>query len=275
MSLADDIFASAAHVQSRWGARRPRIAVLLGSGWGAVADAVEDAVDIRYAELPAFPALAIGGHAGLMRIGRLGGTEVIVLAGRKHAYENGDAAAMRGVIRTLAALGVQVLVQSNAAGSLDRTMPPGSLMLLSDHLNLVQHSPLFGEPGDSRFVGMTDAYDAELRQRARSAAQQLGVPLPEGVYAWVMGPQFETPAEIRMLAVLGAQAVGMSTVPETILARHAGLRVMALSLITNLAAGMSDEALSHQHTLQMAQAGAANAVRLMTAVVASLQELTA
>lgn len=275
MSLADDISASAAHVQARWGARRPRIAVLLGSGWGGVADAVEDAVDIRYAELPAFPVLAIGGHAGLMRIGRLGGAEVIVLAGRKHAYENGDAAAMKGVIRTLAALGVQVLVQSNAAGSLDRTMPPGSLMLLSDHLNLVQHSPLFGEPGDSRFVGMTDAYDAELRERARSAARQVGVSLREGVYAWVMGPQFETPAEIRMLALLGAQAVGMSTVPETILARHAGLRVLALSLITNLAAGMSDEALSHQHTLQMAQAGAAHAVRLMTAVVASLQELPA
>ncbi len=270
MSLTDNISRSAALVRSRVLDLQPRIAVLLGSGWGGVAQAVTDAVDIPYGDLPSFPALAIGGHAGVLRAGRLGGVPAYVLAGRKHAYETGDAAAMKGVIRTLAALDVRILVQSNAAGSLERQMPPGSLMLLSDHLNLVQHSPLFGESGDARFVGMSDAYDPQLRQLAQRAALASGQTLHEGVYAWVMGPQFETPAEIRMLALLGAQAVGMSTVPETILARHAGLRVLALSMITNMAAGMSEETLSHQHTLSAATAGAQAAVRLMESVVAEI-----
>lgn len=261
---------SAAIVRERAASRRPRMAVLLGSGWGAVADAVHEAVDIAYGELPAFPQLSIGGHAALMRIGRLGSTEVIVLAGRKHAYEDGDAGSMKGVIRTLAACGIEILVQSNAAGSLDPAMPPGSLMLLADHLNIAQRSPLFGDSGDARFVAMSDAYDVQLRALARAAAAAAGVALHDGVYAWVIGPQFETPAEIRMLRLLGARAVGMSTVPETILARHAGLRVLALSLVTNLAAGLSDEPLSHAHTLHIAQTGAALALRTMIAVVDAL-----
>ena len=248
----------------------PRTAVLLGSGWGGFAEAVDDPLDIAYGVLPAFPALAVGGHAGLLRHGWLEGQPVWVLAGRKHAYETGDAAAMKGVVRTLAALGVRTLVQTNAAGSLDRAMPPGSLMLLSDHLNLVQRSPLVDESGDARFVGMVDAYDPALRARALAVAARLGLALHEGVYAWVLGPQFETPAEIRMLALLGARAVGMSTVPETILARHAGLQVLALSLLTNLGAGMSDEALSHAHTLTSAAASASTAVRLLRAIVADL-----
>ncbi|MBL8330064.1 MAG: purine-nucleoside phosphorylase [Rubrivivax sp.] len=261
---------SAALIRERIAPRQPRMAVLLGSGWGAVADTLTDAADIGYAELPAFPRLSIGGHAGLLRVGLLQGVPVLLLAGRKHAYENGDAAAMKGVIRTLAALQIELLVQSNAAGSLRSDMPPGSLMLLSDHLNLVQTSPLFGETGDSRFVGLSDAYDAPLREAARRAARDAGLALHEGVYAWLMGPQFETPAEIRMLQLLGAQAVGMSTVPETILARHAGLRVLALSMITNLAAGLSDEALSHQHTLQSAREASEAAVRMMTVLLPAL-----
>jgi purine-nucleoside phosphorylase len=158
----------------------------------------------------------------------IGSTEVLVLAGRKHAYETGEADGMKGAIRTWPPLGVQVLVQTNAAGSMDASMRPGALMLISDHLNLVQRSPLFNEPGDKRFVDMSAAYCPALRAQALAAAQRAGTPLREGVYAWVMGPQFETPAEIRMLRAFGAQAVGMSTVPETILARHAGLRVLAL-----------------------------------------------
>jgi purine-nucleoside phosphorylase len=244
---------------------RPRVAVLLGSGWSGVMDAVEAAVDIPYGELPAFPVLGISGHAGLLRLGRVDGHDIIMLAGRKHAYETGDAAAMKGVIHTLAALGVQTLLQTNAAGSLDPKMPPGSLMLLSDHINMVQRSPLLGETGNSRFVGMTDAYDPQLRHAALQAAQQQGLSLHEGVYAWVLGPQFETPAEIRMLGLMGARAVGMSTVPETILARHAGL---AVSLITNLAAGLSSEHLSHEHTLAMAQSGGAQASRLLRSLIA-------
>ena len=270
------IAASASLLRQRLGARQPRIAVLLGSGWGPLADAVEDAADVAYAELPAFPALAVGGHAGSVRAGRLVAAdgracELLVLAGRKHAYETGDAAAMAGVVRTLAALGVRVLVQTNAAGSLDAAMRPGALMLLSDHLNLAARSPLVGMAGDGRFVDMGQAYCPRLRAQARAAAAAAGQVLHEGVYAWLLGPQFETPAEIRMLRLLGAQAVGMSTVPETILARHAGLRVLALSLLTNMAAGMDDEVLSHAHTMANAQTAAARAVALLRAVLPALQ----
>ena len=268
--LGERVARSVAVIRERIGARRPRVAVVLGSGWGPFIDAVEDAVDLPYADLPAFPVLGIGGHVGRLRVGRVGHAEVMVLAGRKHAYETGDASAMKGVIRTLAAFGIGTLVQSNAAGSLDAAMPAGSLMLISDHLNLVQRSPLFGERGDARFVGMTDAYAPELRSRARAAAAVNGIELYDGVYAWMMGPQFETPAEIRMLQLLGARAVGMSTVPETILARHAGLQVLAVSLVTNLGAGLSEEVLSHEHTLRMAADGAARAVRLMSVLVQAL-----
>ena len=248
----------------------PQIAIVLGTGWGPVAARVQDAVDIPYRELPAFPLLGVGGHAGQVRLGRLGGRQVAVLAGRKHAYETGEPDGMKGAIRTLAALGVQVLLQTNAAGSMDPAMAPGQIMLLRDHINVVQRSPLFHETGDHRFVDMSAAYDPALCAQALAVAQRLGVPLFEGVYAWVMGPQFETPAEIRWLRGMGAQAVGMSTVPETILARHARMRVLALSLMTNMAAGMADETLSHAHTMATAQAASERAVGLLEAVVADL-----
>ncbi len=270
MSLADDIEASRARLTKFLGDRRPPIAILLGSGWGAVADEVADAIELPYAELPAFPRLAVGGHAGLLRAGTIGGRAVLVLAGRKHAYETGEADGMKGAIRTLAACGVRLLVQTNAAGSSDEQMRPGSLMLISDHLNLSQRSPLFGEPGDDRFVDLSDAYDADLRAQARAAAQAAGITLHEGVYAWFLGPQFETPAEIRMARLLGAQAVGMSTVPETLLARHAGLKVLGFSLLTNMAAGMDRQTLSHAHTLATAKAGEAQALQLMRAVLAAI-----
>lgn len=249
--------------------RRPRIAVLLGSGWGGFLELVSDAIDLPYADLPAFPRPGVGGHAGRVRLGRIGRNEVIVLAGRRHAYETGEADGMKGAVRTLAALGVQVLVQTNAAGSLDPALPPGSLMMIGDHLNLPQRSPLVGEAGDARFVDMSDAYDAALRAQAAALA---GAQAPgEGVYAWVLGPQFETPAEIRMLRLLGARAVGMSTVPETILARHSGLRVLAYALITNFAAGLSDERLSHAHTLAGAAAAGERARSVLAAVVGGLE----
>jgi purine-nucleoside phosphorylase len=268
-SAAGAVAASTTIVRERAPALRPSIAVLLGSGWAPLAERVEEPVDIGYRELPAFPTLGIGGHAGVLRLGRLGGREVAVLAGRKHAYETGDADAMKGAIRTLAALGITTLVQTNAAGSLRADMPPGALMLISDHLNVVQRSPLFNEVGDRRFVDMSAAYDAAHRESARRSAERLGQPLHEGIFAWVMGPQFETPAEIRWLKTIGADAVGMSTVPETVLARHAGLRVLAM--VTNMAAGLSTEQLSHAHTLATAQAAAERAVALLEAVVADLE----
>jgi purine-nucleoside phosphorylase len=249
----------------------PQVAVLLGSGWGPVAERVQGAVDVPYRELPAFPEIGVGGHVGTVRLGQLGGRAVAVLAGRKHAYETGEADGMKGAVRTLAALGVKVLVQTNAAGSLDLAMRPGELMALSDHLNLAQRSPLFGEPGDDRFVDMSAAYCPRLREQAKLAAAKAGILLHEGIYAWVIGPQFETPAEIRWLRGLGAHAVGMSTVPETILARHAGLRVLALSMFTNMAAGMADETLSHAHTMATAKAGSERAVALLEAIVGMLE----
>ena len=248
----------------------PTVAAVLGSGWDRIAELVEDARDLPYAELPAFPRPSVAGHAGVLRAGRVAGRPVWLLRGRRHAYEDGDAAAMKGAIRTLAAAGVRTLVLTNAAGSLHRSLAPGSLMLLADHLNLVQRTPLLGEPGDARFVSMGDAYCPALREQARRVAARLDLALPEGVYAWMLGPQFETPAEIRMLRVLGADAVGMSTVPETILARHAGLSVLALSMITNLAAGLSGEPLSHAHTLAVARDGADAAARLLARLLPEL-----
>jgi purine-nucleoside phosphorylase len=267
--MTDLIEQSAARLRAS--GTHPKIAVLLGTGWGPVADRVQGAVDIPYAELPAFPKLAIGGHAGNVRLGSLGGREVAVLAGRKHAYETGEADGMKGAIRTLAALGVKVLLQTNASGCMEAAWRPGDLMLITDHINLTQRSPLFNETSDQRFVDMSAAYDPALGAQALAVARTRGVALHEGVYAWVMGPQFETPAEIRWLRGCGAQAVGMSTVPETILARHAKMRVLALSMFTNMAAGMADETLSHAHTMATAQAASERAVGLLEAVVAALE----
>lgn len=273
LSGADAVAASARRLRAfadETGLAAPQVAVLLGSGWGAVAERVAQPRDLPYEGLPAFPVLAIAGHAGVLRLGRLGGQPVWVLRGRKHAYEDGDAGAMKGAIRTLASSGVKTLIQTNAAGSLEPGWRPGSLMVVSDHLNIVQRSPLIGDTGSERFVDLRDAYSPALAEHALRAAAALGLQLHAGVYAWVLGPQFETPAEIRMLSRLGAQAVGMSTVPETILARHAGLEVLALSMFTNMACGLDDESLSHAQTLQAASRAAPEAAALVEAIVASL-----
>jgi len=249
---------------------QPRIAVVLGSGWGALTEHITGAVQIPYSELAGFPPPGVAGHGGSLWLGHLGAQPVAVLSGRQHGYETGAVDGMAEPLRVLSALGCHTLVQTNAAGSLRADMPPQSLMLLSDHLNLPQRSPLVGVGGSERFVNMVDAYDPALRAQALRVAQAQGVVLFEGVYAWAFGPQFETPAEIRMARLLGADAVGMSTVPETILARHLGLRVLALSFITNLGAGMSPEKLSHAHTLQQAQLGSVAASRLLADIVACI-----
>ena len=270
---ADAIATGAERIRTACSGRVPRLALLLGSGWARLGDSLAVRAEVDYAELPAFPALAVGGHVGRLRVGPLAGVDVMLLSGRKHAYEDGDPGAMKGAIRTLAAAGVTTLLQTNAAGSLDPAMPPGALMLITDHLNLPQRSPLVGERDDRRFVDLAAAYDPALAAAARHAAAAAGLTLHEGVYAWVLGPQFETPAEIRMLQRLGAQAVGMSTVPETILARHAGLKVLALSMITNLGCGLSTEALSHAHTLAGAARAADDAARLLAVLLPALETL--
>ncbi len=269
-TLQPAISHSVANIRSRAPGHAPRLAIVLGSGWDGIADLVAEPIDIPYADLPAFPTLGVAGHAGSLRLGRIGGVAVALLRGRQHTYETGDAAGMKGAMRTLAALGCTTVLLTNAAGSLEPGMPPGSLMLISDHLNISQRTPLHGEPGASRFIDMGHAYDTTLRDQAAAAAEGAGIELHEGIYAWVLGPQFETPAEIRMLRLLGAQAVGMSTVPETILARHAGLKVLGLAMLTNMGAGMATETLSHAHTLHTAQATAARAARLLAVVVPAL-----
>jgi purine-nucleoside phosphorylase len=213
----------------------------------------------------------VQGHTGELCIGRIGPHEVALMSGRKHVYEDGEARGMQLPLLTLRALGCEVLVQTNAAGSLRAAMAPGSLMVLSDHINLSQRSPLIGAGGSERFVSMMDAYDGALRKTAQTIAEQSGVSLHEGVYVWTVGPQFETPAEIRMFQHLGGDAVGMSTVPETILARHAGMRVLALSLITNMGAGLSEEALSHAHTLSQAEAAGDVVGKLLADVIAAIE----
>lgn len=246
----------------------PRIAIVLGSGLGSLVDEVTDAIRIPYSELPGFPVSAVSGHAGTLVAGYLGQEPVIMLAGRVHFYEHGDAGAMRVPIETLMGLGVKALILTNAAGSLRGDMPPGSVMQITDHINFSGRNPLIGEPSDSRFVGMTSAYDAVLAQAIRDAAAAEGVPLSQGVYMWFSGPSFETPAEIRMARVLGADAVGMSTVPEVILARFYGLRVAAASVITNFGAGMTGGELSHEETKDMAPIGGKRLATILKRMIA-------
>lgn len=247
--------AAVAHLERQLGGRRPRVALVLGSGLGGLADEVEEPVRIAYADLPGFPRSGVSGHAGTLVAGRLGGRDVLVLAGRAHYYEHGNAAAMRPVLEALAGFGVRTLLLTNAAGSLDPDMPAGSVMLVTDHINFSGSNPLIGEQTDRRFIGMSEAYDMALRAALLTAAEETAVPLCQGIYMWFSGPSFETPAEIRMARLLGADAVGMSTVPEVILARFLGLRVAACSVITNLGAGMSEGELSHQETKDMAPVG--------------------
>jgi purine-nucleoside phosphorylase len=250
----------------------PKTALVLGSGLGALADEVEGAMRLSYLDLPGFPRSGVSGHAGELVLGRLAGREVAVLAGRAHYYEHGNPREMAVPIATLAALGVERLILTNAAGSLREDLPPGSPMLITDHIAWSGMNPLIGVGDDSRFVSMVDAYDPSLLVTARAAARNAGVVLGEGVYMWFSGPSFETPAEIRMARLLGADAVGMSTVPEVILARHAGLAVAAISMITNLGAGMTGAALSHDETKREAAKGAERFRTLLMALLAALPD---
>ncbi|OQW88699.1 MAG: purine-nucleoside phosphorylase [Rhodoferax ferrireducens] len=258
-------------IRQRAGPLQPRIAVVLGSGWGGLTEHITEAVEIPYTDLAGFPQPTVAGHSGILWLGRIGAQTVAVMSGRKHGYETGAVDGMALPLQVLKNLGCHTLVQTNAAGSVRPDMPPQSLMLITDHLNLPQHSPLVGVAGNDRFVSMVNAYDSELNRLAAHIAKGLGTTLFEGVYAWFLGQQFETPAEIRMAQRLGADAVGMSTVPETILARHLGMRVLALSMITNFGAGMSSELLSHTHTLSQAQEGSARASRLLADIIDAIE----
>jgi inosine/guanosine/xanthosine phosphorylase family protein len=255
-------------IASRAPGFRPKVAVVLGSGLGGFAEEVKAVAAIPYAELPGFPQTTVGSHAGRLVLGHVGPTPVAVLQGRAHYYENGRADEMKGAIGAMAESGCETLLQTNAAGSLRLDMPPGSIMAISDHINFTGVNPLFGPPsgvgpGKSRFVDMVDAYDPVLTKKLLAAAKEANVVCHEGVYIWFCGPSFETPAEIRAARILGADAVGMSTAPETILARQAGMKVVALSLMTNYAAGLVPGALGHDQTIAVASAASGEVRRVL------------
>ena len=231
------------------------IGFVLGSGLGHLADAVQGEV-FEYSDLFGFPDGGVSGHNPKLVIGELEGVRVAVFGGRAHYYEHGMADAMRVPLEVLAGLGASKLFVTNAAGSFRKDIPPGDLMLIADHINFSGRSPLIGEATDKRFVNLVDAYDPDMRARLAEVAKGAEFELKGGVYAWYSGPNFETPAEIKALHILGADAVGMSTVPEVILGRFLGLKCVAVSVITNMAAGMGTEVISHEHTKAMAPVGA-------------------
>ncbi len=257
----DNVKASAALLQNAAGARLPKMAVILGSGLGGLGQKLQNAVTVPYSDLPGFPTLTVAGHQGDVGIGSLGGADVILLKGRKHFYETDDSYPLKTMIRSLKAAGVETLFISNAAGSLRSDIKVSELMAITDHINYMGLNPLVGPNDDDfgpRFVPLTDAWDPQLRARLKDAGKKCGAPLHEGVYIAFRGPTFESPAEIRMAQTLGADAVGMSSVPDCIIARHCGMKVVGCSMITNMGAGLSDEQLSHDHTMAMAANGAAH-----------------
>lgn len=246
---------------------QPETALVLGSGLGGLVDAVDVVSRTSYEELEGFTAGGVSGHSAELIAGTIEGHKVAVLSGRVHYYEHGDAAAMRGPLEALNDAGVNRLILTNSAGSLDEGAGPGSIMQIEDHINFSGTNPLIGELTDGRFVGLTTAYDVNLRNQFAKTAERLGISLHKGVYMWFSGPTFETPAEIRMARVFGANAVGMSTVPEVILARFLGMDVAAFSVITNYAAGMTGNELGHGETKEMAPKGGALLTRLISAAL--------
>jgi purine-nucleoside phosphorylase len=243
---------AAAEIRRRVGGDDPVLGIVLGSGLGGLAHRIEEARDVAFDEVPGFPSATVVGHAGRVIVGRLAGRPVVALAGRFHMYEGHSAALAGFPARVLHALGARTLFVSNAAGGIRATFTPGDLMIITDHLNLMFRNPLVGalEPGDTRFPDMSDPYDRALGAILRREATKLGFPLRDGVYCGLLGPTYETPAEVRMLATLGADAVGMSTVPEVIVARAIGMRVAGVSCITNFASGTTPNPLSHDEVLQ-------------------------
>src|SRR5687767_12360094 len=243
---------AAAAIRARAGHGEPEIGLILGSGLGGLAKSITNGARIPFGEIPGFPSATVAGHDGALIVGELGGRRVAALSGRFHMYEGHPAALAGFPVRVLHALGARQLFVSNAAGGISTKLAVGDLMVIMDHLNLMGANPLTGtaEPGEVRFPDMTDAYDPALRRSLRTTAEKLGIGLREGVYAGLLGPSYETPAEVKMLRGLGADAVGMSTVPEVIVARALGMRVAGVSCITNAAAGVTGAALSHAEVLE-------------------------
>ena len=252
---------AAEYVRQRAGAsfQSPVCGIVLGSGLGGLAARVENATRIPFSHVPGFPTATVAGHAGQLIVGTLSSRPVVMMAGRFHMYEGHEAAVAAFPVRVMHALGASVFVASNAAGGVRRTFAPGDLMVIADHMNLMYRNPLAGplEPGDQRFPDMSDPYDRDLQAKLHEAARVVGVTLQVGVYCGLLGPTYETPAEVRMLERLGVDAVGMSTVPEVVVARALGMRVAAVSCITNKAAGLSLQPLDHSEVMETGKAVAA------------------
>jgi len=252
--------------------RQPVALIVLGSGLGDLADHLDGPTRLPYADIPGFPIPTVQGHRGELVLGRLGGRDVLAQGGRFHMYEGHDADTSALGVRTAAAVGIRTVLLTNAAGGIRRTFSPGTLMLIADHINLQFQSPLVGavRAGEQRFPDMSSPYDPALRGLARDVAQRGGIQLEEGVYAGLLGPSYETPAEIRMLERLGADAVGMSTVAEVLAARALGLRCLGISTVTNLASGIGHTALSHAEVMETARAVQRDMVSLFTGIVERL-----
>lgn len=270
--MSDAIARAAAAVRQRLAGRQPHVAIVLGSGLGGLAQAIESAVSIPYRDIPGFPASTVAGHAGELVAGTLDGVPVLAQSGRFHLYE-GHPPEIAGLpVRVFAALGIHTLIVTNAAGGLRASFGAGTLMLIADHINLMGRNPLVGPvlAAEERFPDMSRPYDPELRTIAREVARQAGVPLEEGVYVALLGPSYETPAEVRMLQRLGGDAVGMSTVPEVIVARARGMRCLGFSIITNPGSGLSDAPLSHADVLAATDRVAGQLTQVVRGVVQRL-----
>ncbi|VAW05647.1 Purine nucleoside phosphorylase [hydrothermal vent metagenome] len=265
-AIAMEVDRSVAAIKAAHKGEWPKVALILGSGLGKFGDNMEIETIISYDNIPDFPQPTVVGHAGRLLIGRVGRTPLLCMQGRMHLYEGHPAAKLAIPIRTFRQLGIEKLIITNAAGSLHMDMPAGSIMRIDDHINMSGHNPLTGPNDDRvgpRFFDMTEAYDVQMRDSIARSAAALDIRLHQGVYVQLAGPNFETPAEIRALGKLGIDAVGMSTVQECLVARHAGIKVAGLSLITNLGAGLSPNPLSHEETLSEAEKAYGDISRLL------------
>jgi purine-nucleoside phosphorylase len=275
LPLYEQLQVSISAIQAHIGTFRPTVGLVLGSGLGAFADTLNNPAVIEYGDIPHFPVSGIEGHAGRLVIGELHGVTVVAMQGRVHFYEGHDLVKVTFPIRVLVLLGARTLVITNAAGGVNPAYAPGDLVLIRDHLNLFPEGPLRGghdERLGPRFLDMTHAYAPELRDLARGVGQRLGLSLKEGVYAGLPGPSYETPAEVRMLRMMGADLVGMSTVPEVVVANHQGARVLGISCVTNQAAGISGEKLSHHEVTETAARVRKTFSSLLSGVIATLRD---
>lgn len=271
-SRAGLIEEAAGFLRQRLAGRAPRTAIVLGSGLGGLVDRMTDTMAIPYGDIPGFQPSTVVGHRGELIFGRLAGADVVAQAGRFHLYEGNDADTVALPVRVFAELGVERLIVTNAAGGIRRAFGPGTLMLIEDHINLTFRNPLFGPvlPGEERFPDMSEPYDSGLRALAHDVAAARNIPLEDGVYVGLLGPNYETPAEVRMLERIGADAVGMSTVLEVVAARARGLRCLGISTITNPAAGLTPHGLSHEEVLEVGKQVSQALGDLVAGVVAGL-----